>query len=150
MFFEASLGEASPVFSYTKSSVDVITAQDIRVSTSYMRKGLRYMKNIPALLLEKGTSFYNFGSKTIRYFLIPGLFIIFFVLLGAGEGWRIDYLLIDGRYGFVNFLMALGYIGLIVGSVGLALYFLGLHYLGLGEISQSLNKLTRNEMLKDE
>jgi len=107
------------------------------------------MKNISELLLERGTSFYEFGRSAIKFCFPIGVVIITLIMM-FGDGYQLDYLAIDGYYGFVNFLMVLGYISLTVGSIGVLFYDLGLHYLGLGQIAKNTDNLNRQEISKDE
>ncbi len=94
------------------------------------------MKNISELLLRKGTSFYKFGRIAIKFFLTIGAGLLAFIMMFA-DGYQLAYLAISGYYEFVNFLMVLAYLGIFVGMIGMFLYFLGLHYLGLGQISKN-------------
>ena len=94
------------------------------------------MKNISELLLRRGTSFYKFGRIAIKFFLTIGAGLLAFIMMFA-DGYQLAYLAISGYYEFVNFLMVLAYLGILVGMIGMFLYFWGLHYLGLGQISKN-------------
>lgn len=56
-----------------------------------------------------------------------------------GNNDRLVYLAISGDYGFVNFLMMIGYLGILVGIIRISFYFIGLHYIWLGQIADNLN-----------
>lgn len=103
------------------------------------------MQNISELLLARGTKFYNFGRMAIKYFLLGGIALAAVILLISQIGWGywgLDYLVLGGSFGVVNFLMVIAYIGILVGLIGLTLYFAGLHYMGLGQIAKNTETKT--------
>lgn len=98
------------------------------------------MNYIADFLLEKGNSFYNKGRLLIKILLIS-LAIFALVLLIAFIGYGgigVAYCLsLVSYYAIVNLLMGVTYVGILVGLVGIPLYFCGLHYLGLGQIAKN-------------
>ena len=94
------------------------------------------MKKVSELLLCQGTGFYRLGRITIKWFLTIGLGIIALIMLFAGD-YRLGYLALNGHYAIVNILMVLGYLGTLIGLIGVSFYFIGLHYMGLGQIAKN-------------
>ena len=59
---------------------------------------------------------------------------IIFVILGEGQ-WLVGYLTLKGGYSFVTFLFLIDYLGLVLGFLGLPIYFSSLLYIGIGQIA---------------
>lgn len=109
------------------------------------------MKNISKLLLGKGYSFYNKGKILIKILGISvAAFVLIILVALIGFGGLGGVLYFDSEYGFANVLIAISYLGILVGLIGIPFYFIGLHYLGLGQISKNTDNLSRQEIPKDE
>ena len=107
------------------------------------------MENVAELMFEKGTSFYKVGRIAIKWFLTIGVGLVALIMLFAGE-YRVAYLALNGYYAFVTFLMVLGYIGTLVGLIGVPLYFLGLHFMGLGQIAKNTDNFNSDKTVCEE
>lgn len=108
------------------------------------------MTNVSELLLEKGNSFYKKGKMLIKIFLISlALFalILLIALMDWGSRYGLILVLTFTSYPFVNFLTVVAYLGILIGLVGIPFYFLGLHYMGLGQIGKNTEK---KEVISDE
>ena len=108
------------------------------------------MTNVSELLLEKGNSFYKKGKMLIKIFLISlALFalILLIALMDWGSCYGLTLVLTFTSYPFVNFLTVVAYLGILIGLVGIPFYFLGLHYMGLGQIGKNTEK---KEVISDE
>ena len=108
------------------------------------------MTNVSELLLDKGNSFYKKGKMLIKIFRISlALFalILLIALMGWGGYGLIRVLTFITSYPFVNFLTVVAYLGILIGLVGIPFYFLGLHYMGLGQIGKNTEK---KEVISDE
>ena len=111
------------------------------------------MKNISKLLLKKGNSYYRKGRILIKIFLISlAVFVLIQLvnIIGWGASNIVLTLTATSIYGFVNILIIVAYLGILVGLIGVPFYFIGLHYLGLGQISKNTDNLSRQEIPKDE
>ncbi|MGN0785251.1 MAG: hypothetical protein ACI4MR_06240 [Candidatus Aphodomorpha sp.] len=98
------------------------------------------MENVSKLLLKKGKSFYKKGRPLIVLFWIGFALVVLIPLIsfiGYGSSIAIGYLSLCGPIDFVNFLMGVGYLGILAGLIGFPLYFFGLHYMGLGQIAKN-------------
>lgn len=107
------------------------------------------MKSVSELLLNKGNSLYSKGKMLIKIFLIS-LALFALILLIALMGWGgsgLIWVLTFTSYPFVNFLTVVAYLGILIGLVGIPFYFLGLHYMGLGQIGKNTEK---KEVISDE
>ncbi len=112
------------------------------------------MENVAELMFEKGTSFYNKG-KTLLKILGISFAVFVLILLIAAIGWggftsSLYCLAIATGYGFVDFLIVVAYLGILIGLVGVPLYFLGLHYLGLGQIAKNTENFNSERTVSEE
>lgn len=93
------------------------------------------------LLHKRGEHFYNLGSILCSYLLLPGALLFtaiqLIALLGWGSKGFIACLILASDNGFVSLLSVLSYFAITVGLVGVALYFNGLHLLGLAQIAKN-------------
>lgn len=100
-----------------------------------------------ALLLYKGEKFYNVGSTMAKILGISAA-LLFLILLIGFMGWGVYsplYILsVHSGYAFVDFLIRLSYLGLSVGLLGVPFYFIGLHFMGLGQIAYNTESLCEN------
>lgn len=104
------------------------------------------MTNVSELLLQKGNSFYEKGKTLIKIFLISlAVFalILLITLIGWGASSILLSLTVTTIYGFVNFLIVVAYLGILIGLIGIPFYFLGLHYMGLGQIAKNTDNFNK-------
>ncbi len=92
---------------------------------------------------ENGKKVLGTGKCLVRYskwflWLIPaavGLIVLCVVgLLAFGSGNIVAYLKLSGTIGMVNFLLAGSYLVLVLGVCDWILYFVGIHFIGLGQL----------------
>lgn len=92
---------------------------------------------------ENGEKVLGTGKRLVRYskwflWLIPaavGLILLCVVgLLTFGSGDIVAYLKLGGTIGMVNFLLAGSYLVLVLGVCDWILYFVGIHFIGLGQL----------------
>ena len=93
--------------------------------------------------MENGKKVLATGERLVRYtkwflWLIPaavGLILLCVAgLIGFGSGNIVAYLKLRGPIGMVNFLLAGGYLVLVLGVCDWLLYFIGIHFIGLGQL----------------
>ena len=96
-----------------------------------------------ARVFKKGLKLEQIGKK-LFFCLLGGIAILILIAIASliMGGSVIPYLLFaaEGSYKFVNFLDAVAYLGIVVGLIGIPLYFLGLIYVGLGQIAENTKK----------
>lgn len=89
--------------------------------------------NIGNLLLEKGTKFYQLGKSGFSSFIcgvVLAILISLISFLGYGKVYFFD------GYTFTGVLWFCAFFLIAVGSAQIPLYFIGLHYMGLGRLNQ--------------
>ncbi len=99
------------------------------------------MKKSSRIVLEIGEKLYVVG-KIMLYGLI-GFGLLILELLICCMGWGADdiiFVLAVKSYEFVNFLTIISYIAIFVGTIGIPIFFLGLHYMGIGQIAVNTDK----------
>ncbi len=80
-----------------------------------------------------------------------GIILLLLELLICLIGWGakdIILVLIVNSYGFVNFLTVVSYIGIFIGIIGIPIFFLGLYYMGIGQIAVNTDKEDVEENIK--
>ena len=107
----------------------------------------RDTRSIESRLLEIGEKQYQFGRTGILRVLpiTVGLSILFlivhFITRGGFEtfidAFKFDFGMLDGLQAIVVIAI---YLGVLYTLVGVPFYFCGLHYLGLGKISENTKK----------
>ena len=105
------------------------------------------MNNVSELVLKKGEKFYKVGRILVKVLGISAaIFVLILLIAILGWGMRIiPYVLgVNVDYDFVNMLIGLSYLGILVGLIGVPFYFLGLHYMGLGQIAKNTDNLNLN------
>ena len=103
------------------------------------------MKNVSDLVLRKGQQFYGIGKTAAKILGISAgvlALILFIGLLGWGAISLLYILSLHSDFSFVNFLTGLSYFGILVGVIGVPFYFMGLHFLGLGQIAKNTDNLS--------
>lgn len=111
------------------------------------------MTNVSDFVLNKGKSFYSKGKFMMKWLLLGGLALMVLIMLISQIGWGYwgqDYLIISGTYGFVNFLMVIAYLGILIGLIGIPFYFIGLHYMGLGQIAKNTDNFNSEKSVSEE
>ncbi len=103
------------------------------------------------LLQINGEKIYGI-SKVLLKILLGGFCVFLLVLIITGLGYGIEWIprvLAGEGYDFTNAILTLSYLAIFVGSVGIPLYFLSLHYLGMAQIIKSLEELkSENKSIK--
>lgn len=89
--------------------------------------------SIGNLLIEKGTKFYQWGKTGFGDFIggiVLAALISIFSLAGYGRVYFFD------GYVFTGVLWICAFFLIAVGAALIPLYFIGLHYMGLGRLNQ--------------
>ncbi len=108
------------------------------------------MVNNKALVQIQGEKFYGI-SKLLLKLLLGGFAVFMFVLLITAFVYGIEWVprvLAGYGYSFTNIVLSLSYLAIAVGSLGVPLYFLSLHYLGLARIIKELENLQPETVAK--
>ena len=103
------------------------------------------MKNVSDLVLRKGQQFYGIGKTAAKILGISAgvlALILFIGLLGWGARSPFYVLSLHSGFSFVDFLTGLSYLGIFVGIIGVPFYFIGLNYMGLGQIAKNTDNLS--------
>ena len=89
--------------------------------------------NIGNLLMEKGTKFYQWGKSGFGSFICGSVLAGLICLISFLTYEEVYFF--DG-YAFTGVLWICAFFLIAVGSAQIPLYFIGLHYMGLGRLNQ--------------
>jgi len=99
-------------------------------------------EKVSTLLLNRGTLLCKIGKIGAKCFCVGiGLFVLYFIIaIIAFNALSVGFYFFTSDVAIANFTMYLSTILTGLGTVGVSFYFLGLHFLGLGQIAQNTDK----------